>query len=62
VGGLVKRKKTARVAVSGLSSSGWQKSGHQDSGFGARIRVLGTWILREGWDADCGGFGGILGW
>ncbi len=38
-----------------------QNSGHRDSDFGARIRVLGTRILREDWDSGFGGFGGKFG-
>ncbi len=38
-----------------MSGVGWV------SEIGAKIRVLGTRILREVWDADFGGFGGSFG-
>jgi len=54
-------KETAGWRSQILSASGWQNLGLWDSDFGARIRVLGTRILREVWDADFGGFVGNYG-
>jgi len=33
-----------------------QNSGHQDSENGGKIRGIGTWVLREVWVADFGGW------